>query len=86
MNPFGFNPVSEETARVLKPGGLLRVSGTARNKFAQPLSPEAARAAGFEILETTPLQDVHKFGVQRTSSGAPLRTETSTTTVYRRLP
>ena len=86
VNPFGFNPVSAETARVMQPGGVLRVSGTARNPFAQPVSPEAARAAGFELVETTPLQDIHNFGVQRTTSGAPLRTTTSTTTVYRRLP
>ena len=86
MNPFGFNPVSAETASVMQPGGLLRVSGTVRNPFAQPVSPVAARAAGFELVETTPLQDIHKFGVQRTTSGAPLRTSTSTTIVYRRLP
>ena len=86
VNPFGFNPVSAETARVMQPGGLLRVSGTARNPFAQPVSPAVARAAGFEIVETTPLQDIHNFGVQRTSSGAQLKTSTSTTTVYRRLP
>ena len=86
VNPYGFNPVSAETARVLQPGGLLRVSGTAGNRFAKPLSSEAASAAGFELVETTPLQDVHKFGTQSTTTGKPLKTSTSTTTVYKRLP
>jgi hypothetical protein len=86
INPFGFNPVSAETARVMQPGGLLRVSGTARNPYAKPISPEAARAAGFELVETAPLADVHNFGVQRLSSGEPLNTASSTTTTYRRLP
>ena len=85
VNPYGFNPVSAETARVMKPGGLLRVSGTARNPYAQPMSAEAARAAGFELVESGPLVEAHTFGVQRTSSGGELKTTSSITTVYRRL-
>ena len=35
INPFGFNPVSAETARILQPGSILKVSGNVNNKFAQ---------------------------------------------------
>nr|WP_189938026.1 hypothetical protein [Streptomyces aurantiogriseus] len=32
VNPFGFNPVNAETARVMERGGLLIVSAAKRNK------------------------------------------------------
>lgn len=86
VNPFGFKPVSAEVARVIQPGGFLRVTGTTRNQFAQPVSASQARAAGFEIIRTGPIQPIHQFGVQRTNTGGVLNTSTSTTTVYRRLP
>lgn len=85
VNPYGFNPVSAETARVLRPGALLMVTGTARNGWAQPLSSGDARAAGFELLETAPMVEAHNFGQQLKSTGEPLNTTTSTTTTYRRL-
>ncbi|GAA3398317.1 hypothetical protein GCM10017752_60930 [Streptomyces roseoviridis] len=33
VNPFGFNPVNAETARVMERGGLPIVSAAQRNKF-----------------------------------------------------
>ena len=86
VNPYGFFPVTAETARVMTPGGILRVSGTPGNKFARALSPDAARAAGFEVVGTSPLAGAHKFGAQRQTTGKLLDTATSTTTTYRRLP
>ncbi len=86
INPYGFNPVNPETARVLKPDGILKVTGTAKNPFSAPLSPSQAIAAGFEIAEAGPMQDTHRFGVQRTTSGGVLNTSASATTVYRKLP
>lgn len=85
INPYGFQPVSAATARVMQPGGLLRVTGTPTNPFAKPLTQVQARALGFELVETTPIQRVHQFGIQRFSDGRPLSTTNSTTTVYRRL-
>jgi len=32
-NPFGYNPVSEAVAEILKPEGLLIVTGQPRNPF-----------------------------------------------------
>jgi hypothetical protein len=87
INPYGFQPVSMETARVMQPGGLLRVTGSPANKWAKPLSPSNARAAGFEVVETTPMIPEHVFGTQRVTNGRPIRhTGNETTTTYRRLP
>ena len=85
INPYGFNPVSLETARIMKLGGLLRVSGARNNSFARPLSESAAREAGFELLGTGPIIRMHQFGIQRATTGGRLPTENSITTIYRRI-
>ena len=86
INPYGFNPVSVETARVMQPGAILRVTGNAtRNSFARPLSPADAKAAGFEIISTGPVSPAHVFGVQRSTTGKALNTSYSTTTTYRKI-
>ena len=82
INPFGFNPVSAETARILQPGAILKVSGTAKNKFAKPVSDAVAEAAGFKKVGTGVLDQAHQFGVQRATTGGALNTSTSTTTTY----
>ncbi|MBU2707727.1 hypothetical protein KCM76_17170 [Zooshikella marina] len=85
INPYGFNPVSAETARVMQPGGLLHVTGNStRNRFARS-SVDEARAAGFEIVNTGPVSATHSFGVQRSTSGKVLDTSYSTTTIYRKI-
>ena len=86
INPFGFNPVNAETARVMQPGGLLHVTGTANNRFAQPMNALDARAAGFEVVSSRPMIDAHAFGTQRATTGGALRIESSITTTYRRTP
>ena len=83
INPYGFQPVSCETARVLESGSLLRVTGTARNPWAQASAAEA-EAAGFEFVAETEMCMEHRFGVQKTSSGGELNTRTSKTRTYRR--
>lgn len=85
ISPYSFEPISVEIARIVEAGGILRVSGTARNPFARPVSPALAAELGFEILEVTPLQSAHAFGAQRTTGGALLNTTNSTTVVYRKL-
>lgn len=82
INPFGFQPVAAETARVMAPGSLLRVSGTARNPFALPVSSEIAEQAGFRQIGHGPIVPEHMFGNQSTTTGAALKTGTSTTTTY----
>jgi RHS repeat-associated protein len=86
INPYGFMPVSAETARVIRPGGMLYVTGNPSNKFARPLSSDAANAAGFRLVETKSMIDAHRFGVQRTRLGRELGTQSSITTIYERKP
>ena len=85
INPHGYSPVTPEVARVLKPGGSLKVTGTARNGWAKVVTPEQARAAGFEIIEVEPMVPEHVFGIQKTSSGGTLKLGTSQTITYRKL-
>ena len=86
INPFGFNPVSAETARVMKPGGMLYVTGSPSNRFAQPMGALDAKAAGFEVISSGPMIKSHGFGVQKSSRGEPLPMNSSITTIYRRVP
>jgi hypothetical protein len=84
INPYGYNPVSPETARVMRPGGLLFVTATPRNPYGRA-TEASARAAGFELVHEGAMVREHRFGVQRTSSGGILNTTNSTTRVYRRV-
>jgi hypothetical protein len=54
-------------------------------QFAKPATPAAARAAGFERIETGPMSTEHTCGAQRRVTGEPLNTANFTTTPYRRL-
>ncbi len=38
INPYGYQPVSAETARVLEKGGMLYVTGSPKNKWIKPPS------------------------------------------------
>ena len=82
INPFGFNPASNETARVLQPGGNLFVTGTPRNPFmtgSQPVS------GAFEAIGSGPMVRAHQFGTQALSSGRPIpSTLRSTTEIFRK--
>jgi RHS repeat-associated protein len=86
INPFGFNPVSAETARVMQPGGMLYVTGSPANRFAKPMGALDAKAAGFEVVSSGPMVKSHGFGVQKSTKGEPLPMNSSITTVYRRVP
>lgn len=86
INPYGFFPVSQETARVLKPGGLLIVTGTMNNRYAKPMSAEAAKARGFELIETRPMIEEHTFGTPRHTTGVKAMMDNAKTTIYRKLP
>jgi hypothetical protein len=85
VNPHGFQPVSAETARVLSPGGTLRVTAGPRNPFGS-VSAAEAKAAGFELVSAGPSSAADLAGNMTTVSGNPI-TNTSgyTTYVYRRV-
>ena len=84
MNPFGFQPGSAETARVMAPGGRLAVTGSIRNPFLS-MSPEAIRAAGFRLVSSGPMISRHAFGVQRFTDGRSINVTRSITNIYERL-
>ncbi len=82
INPYGFNPVSAETARVMQSGGVLKVTGTKNNPWARVVDKETARKAGFKHKSTTSIDDGHQFGTQRSSNGKELNTSGSETSSY----
>lgn len=86
INPYGFNPVNPETARVMAPGGILKVScNTKANKFTR-ISPEAAKEAGFEYLGEGPLDEEHRFGELKRTDGTSIANDDKIKTrTYRRL-
>ncbi|WP_437998653.1 PAAR-like domain-containing protein [Sorangium sp. So ce185] len=73
INPHGFNPVSDEVARVLKPGGQLVVTV---NSSANPYTPGKRKAPISEALELVegpvPLKPEHDFGTMKRTDGGPL--------------
>lgn len=82
VNPYGFNPVHPEVARVLKPGGTLIVTGSPKNKYAKPMGDNAL-SAGFNQVGTGPMTSQHSFGTQAYTDGRPLpTTDNHITTVY----
>ncbi len=84
VNPNGFNPVNTESARVLKPGGTLSVTGTAKNPDIVPPSSSALSAMGLRQISQGPMSKQHSFGTQRMTDGRKLNANTSSTTVYRK--
>lgn len=85
VNPYGFNPVNSETARVMDPVGKLKVTGNDKNKYAKNsgstmVVPEDVRLKQTGIQGMTP---EHQFGQQsHTGGSSSLDTSTSKTRVY----
>jgi RHS repeat-associated protein len=72
VNPYGFNPVSGETARVMARGGTLVVSAAKRNKF-RKASEDAMREAGFELIgQGAGVHPDHMFGTMRRADGGAI--------------
>ncbi|KHF44043.1 RHS repeat-associated core domain-containing protein [Saccharomonospora viridis] len=87
INPYGYQPVSAETARVLEKGGMLYVTGSPKNKWIKPPSdPESFGLVQLTPKEGVPMIPEHQFGTQRLTNGEPLRTtENHRTHIYRKL-
>jgi hypothetical protein len=81
VNPYGFQPVSPETARVLEPGGRLTVTGSPRNPYVHPTDAEI-RTAGFRKVYEGPMLGRHNFGVQRFTDGRTINTRNSISKIY----
>ena len=91
VNPYGFNPVSAETTRVLAPGGQLMVSGNmTNNKFAKN---SGAAAVAPESVGLTPMArgpgipPEHAFGTQTlTNQRQALQTDRHGWATYQKAP
>lgn len=81
INPYGFNPASNEAARVLQSGGNLFVTGTPRNPFMPGLQ---GSSSPFQNISSGPMIGAHHFGVQSLSTGRPISTLRSITEVFRK--
>ncbi|MFI6094956.1 DUF6531 domain-containing protein [Lentzea sp. NPDC051213] len=84
VNPYGYQPVSAETARVLEPGGTLTVSGSPVNRFIRR-APDDPSAFGLELVSEGPLTPRHQFGTQTRVDGSTFDTGNHITRVYRRI-
>ncbi|GLY70830.1 TerC/Alx family metal homeostasis membrane protein [Amycolatopsis taiwanensis] len=82
INPYEFEPVSPEVAKVLRPGGKLYVSGHPRNKTITPPKD----LAGLELAATSSLLDVHRFGQPTRVNGSPLSLHGNEVTYIYRKP
>ncbi len=85
INPYGFQPVSAETARVMEQGGTLMVTAAKSNKWGRA-SAETINEAGFELLSIGEMISAHSFGVMRRRDGVEISAgATFITRIYRRL-
>ncbi|WP_449222322.1 RHS repeat-associated core domain-containing protein, partial [Sulfidibacter corallicola] len=88
-NPFGFNPVTGDVARVLKPGGTMTVTGQPRNpffrQFVDKLSKEELRKMGFEKISHGSIVDDLILGTPKTTTGKPLDTSVMIQVTLRKL-
>lgn len=75
VNPFGFSPVTAETARVLAPGGRLVVTGFPGNPTVAAvaeLSSEDVGSLGFRIVDSRPARPSETFGLMTRTDGSPI--------------
>ena len=64
FNPYKYQPVSAETARVLSPGGTLRVTVGPNNPYGVVTAAEA-KGAGFQLVSSGPSTASEMFGTMR---------------------
>jgi len=80
LNPYDYQAVSAETARVLGPGGTLRVTGAPQNAFIGA-SDEAVKAAGFEVIYRGPARSGDIFGSMSRTDGSLIANSADYSTV-----
>ncbi|MEV0086013.1 RHS repeat-associated core domain-containing protein [Saccharopolyspora sp. NPDC050642] len=86
VNPYGFQPVSAETARVMQPGATLTVSGSPVNQFIRRApGADEAEAMGLRLVYEGPMVPQHNFGTQALSNGNPINTTNHISRVYQRI-
>ncbi|MBK8259650.1 MAG: RHS domain-containing protein [Polyangiaceae bacterium] len=85
INPYGYNPVSDEVARVMKPGGELVISvNTEKNPFT-PGKKKAPISSDLELVSgPSPLADEHKFAKMKRADGGDVNEDAVKTFVFRK--
>lgn len=71
LNPYRYQPVSAETARLLGPGGTLRVAGAPQNQF-MTVGDDIIKEAGLEVVYSGPSRPGDIFGVMTRTDGSPI--------------
>ncbi|MFE5586904.1 polymorphic toxin-type HINT domain-containing protein [Kitasatospora sp. NPDC056531] len=85
INPFGYQPVSPETARVLKSGGRLVVTAAKSNKW-RKASQQAIEDSGFVLESVGEMTPEHDFGIMRRADGGIIPDGANfETRIYRKL-
>ena len=70
INPYGYNPVSDEVARVMKPGATLTITVNAEKNGYTPGKTKAPISSDLELVEgPSPMTDKHKFAVGKRIDG-----------------
>lgn len=85
VNPFGFNPISKETSRVMTSTGVLSVTGNGANKYAKNTGDahQDPERVGLYQNGISGMIAAHNFGIQsRTGGKSALDTSSSLTRSY----
>jgi RHS repeat-associated protein len=85
INPYGFNPVSDEVARVMKPGAELTISVNAEKNPFTPGKKKAPVSSDLEqVSGPSPLTDEHKFAKMKRADGGDVNEDAVKTFVFRK--
>ncbi|MBI1922874.1 methyltransferase domain-containing protein [Candidatus Poribacteria bacterium] len=88
QNPYDWEPLRSNAARILKPGGTLTVVGQPRNPFIRGMmnkTPSELQVLGWELIEQASASEALKFGIPRASTGQILDSSVFIQLTYRRL-
>jgi SAM-dependent methyltransferase len=88
QNPYRWQPLTSDAARVLISGGTLIVVGHLWNPFIarmREIEPSQLRGLGWEFIDESPASEALKFGTPRSTTGQRLDTRTFIQITYRRL-
>jgi hypothetical protein len=85
VNPWKYQPVSRDVARVVADDGVLVVTGNPGNNFMNP-SPDTVKQAGLKLVGSRPALESELWGVMRRTNGSDTTNfEMYATKIYKRV-